>query len=494
MFGCGAAVSPDDGGFKGINKNRKCTDVLCLLIFLVFCAAGAGVGIFAIGNGQPESLVFGKDDNGNICSSKNTQKPPKCQAEECFWADGKPRKDTNKDGEEVGEPKWAHVDGKDVEMGIDYELKKYVVYPRLVEDLFDAAQQTPPVTPLQVEFFGICIDKCPTTAGWTCSPYGMGYLADTLAMTKFPLTLSDTDCVGCKSTLDDCRDNGIFNPTMPVTMHKYKSEKCSKLLKACFYSSLQHTDTMFRCFPMYQQNVSYACDDNNDGKPDEEFLGLDGKPMNGEWQAEPFNGDQKTMCGTMIKRSLSQQSASPNIVYEQIASAVAVIGRMIADLKAGIFSIVICGIFIAVICGFLWLILLRYCARVFVWLTIVLVIVMEASLCVFFYIQAGMIDVTVPSDAPAPGTTSGAVMPTELANDGDTNVEMFKWAAIGMSILLVVQFMGVIAAIKKINVAAEIISEASKAVAAMKGLMLFPVFPVIIISGIFMWFIYVGRF
>jgi len=492
MFGCGAAVSPDDGGFKGINKNRKCTDVLCLLVFLVFCAAGAGVGIFAIGAGQPESLVFGKDDNGNICSSKNTQKPPKCQAEQCFWADGKQRKDTNKDGEEVGEPKWAHVDGKDVEMGIDYELKKYVVYPRLVEDLFDAAQQTPPVTPLQVEFFGICIDKCPTTAGWTCSPYGMGYLADTLAMTTFPPTLSDTDCVGCKSTLDDCRDNGIFNPTMPVTMHKYKSEKCSKLLKACFYSSLQHTDTMFRCFPMYQQNVSYACDDNNDGKPDEEFLGLDGKPMNGEWQAEPFNGDQKTMCGTMIKRSLSQQSASPNIVYEQIASAVAVIGRMIADLRAGISSIVICGIFIAVICGFLWLILLRYCARVFVWLTIVLVIVMEASLCVFFYIQAGMIDVTVPSDAPAPGTTSGAVMPTELANDGDTNVEMFKWAAIGMSILLVVQFMGVIAAIKKINVAAEIISEASKAVAAMKGLMLFPVFPVIIISGIFMWFIYVA--
>jgi len=355
-----------------------------------------------------------------------------------------------------------------VKMGIDYESKKYVVYPRLVEDLFDAAQQTPPVTPLEVEFFGICIDECPTTAGWTCSPYGMGYLADTLAMTTFPPTLSDTDCVGCKSTLDDCRDNGIFNPTMPVTMHKYKSEKCSKLLKACFYSSLQHTDTMFRCFPMYQQNVSYACDDNNDGKPDEEFLGLDGKPMNGEWQAEPFNGDQKTMCGTMIKRSLSQQSASPNIVYEQIASAV------------------------AVICGFLWLILLRYCARVFVWLTIVLVIVMEASLCVFFYIQARMIDVTVPSDAPAPGTTSGAVMPTELANDGDTNVEMFKWAAIGMSILLVVQFMGVIAAIKKINVAAEIISEASKAVAAMKGLMLFPVFPVIIISGIFMWFIYVA--
>jgi len=495
MFGCGAAVSPDDGGFKGINKNRKCTDVLCLLVFLVFCVAGMCVGFFAIENGRPESLVFGKDDNGNVCSIKNDRKPPKCQAEECFWASGTKKKDTDKDGKKTGKPKWAHVDGKGVAMGIDYENKKYVVYPRLVEDLFDASQQG--VDPLQVEFFGICIDKCPTTAGWTCSPYGMGYLADTLAMETFPETLADKHCKSakeetCKSVLNECRDNGIFNPTMPVTMHKYKSEKCSKLLKSCFYSPLQHTDTMFRCFPMYQQNVSYACDDDNDGKPDEEFKGLDGKPMNGGWQEAPFDEKQKTQCSTMIKRSLSQQSVAPNQVYKQIASAVAVIGRMIADLKAGLFSIVVCGIFIAVVCGFLWLILLRYCARVFVWLTIVLVIVMEASLCVFFYIQAGMIDVTAPSNAPAPGTTSGAVMPTELANDGDTNVEMFKWAAIGMTILLVIQFMGVIAAIKKINVAAEIISEASKAVAAMKGLMLLPVFPVIIISGIFMWFIYVA--
>lgn len=492
---CGGGVAPEDQGFKGINKDRKCTDLLCLLIFSVFCLAGVGIGIVGITNGQPESLVYGKDDNGNICGSTNggAEKKKLCDKDTCYFADG-----AQVDG------KWAHTTekGKDVDISIDYlkgvlvsdqeKPPKYVIYPRLVEDLFDASQQVPPVTPLAVEFFGICIDECPTTAGWTCSPYGKGVLADTLKMDTFPASLSTTDCPKCEAELDDCQNNGIVNPTAPISMHKYKSEKCSKLLKSCFYSSLKHTDTMFRCFPMYSQNVSYACDDDNDGLPDAAFLGLDGKPMNGLWQTEEFSDDQITLCGTLIKKSLSQQSASPNIVYQQIASAVAILGRMIADLRASLMTIAICGIAISIVCGFLWLLMLRYCARVFVWLTIVLVVVMELLLCVFFYVQAGMINVTPASTAPAPGTTSGDVMPTELESAGETNVEMFKWAAIGMTILLVVQLMGIIAAIKKINVAAEIISEASKAVASMKSLMIFPIVPVFMITGIFLWFVYIA--
>jgi hypothetical protein len=70
---------------------------------------------------------------------------------------------------------------------------------------------------------------------------------------------------------------------------------------------------------------------------------------------------------------------------------------------------------------------------------------------------------------------------------------MFKWGAIGMSIFLGVQMIGILGAIKKINVAAEIISEASKAVAAMSTLMVFPIFPVAMISGIFLWFIFIGK-
>lgn len=506
MFGC-SAVAPEGKGFDGINKDRSCTDLLCLLIFAVFCAAGAGIGVVGITLGQPESLVFGKDDNGNICGYTNDKMPSKCQQETCFFADGTQKENA------AGEMKWAHTVEEKELVSIDYSaLSKgnpgktplqYVVYPRLVEDLFDASQQVPPVTPLDVKFFGICIDECPVKAGWQCSMYGKGYLADVLGMTAWPKSLSDEDCKSaagdtCKEQLDDCKNNGIFNPTMPVSMHKYKSEKCSSLLKSCFYSSLPHADTMFRCFPMYNNNVSYACDDNNDGLPDENFPSYnDGKPggppMNGEWQQEQFSESQKTMCGTMIKKSLSQQSASPNIVYEQIASTVAVLGRMISDLTNGLIPIVISGMGVSVVCGFLWLILLRYCARVFVWLTIVLVVVMETTLTIFFYMQAGMIKASPSGDtAPAPGTTSGVMMPTELQGASEQNSDVWKWAAIGMTILLVVQCIGIIAAIKKINVAAEIISEASKAVAAMRTLMAFPIFPVILICGVFMWFVYIA--
>jgi hypothetical protein len=507
MFGCGK-VSPDDGGFKGINKQRQCTDLLCLLIFIVFLAAGVAIGIVGIEMGQPESLVFGKDDNGNICGSKNT-KPPNCKNGPCFYADGVKdevtdlwAKEINEDSASqtmkinylddattVAEPKTDSAAGKPL---------KYVIYPRLVEDLFEASKKVPPTPPMAINFFGICVDSCPQTAGWMCSMYGKGFLADLpeLALPTFPLSMADKEnhCPGCKTELDECKNNGIINPTMPVSMHRYKTEKCSKLLKACFYSSLPHTDTMFRCFPMYNQNVSYACDDNNDGQPDPEFPDSEGRPMNGGWQDHPFNKTQITMCGTMIKRSLSQQAAQPNFIYEQIASTVAIIGRMINDLSMSITQIIICGIVVSVVCGFLWLILLRYCARVFVWVTIVLVVILELTITVFFYLQAGLI--TMPdsgSTAPAPGTTSGVQMPPELQGANDTNVEMFKWGAIGMSIFLGVQMIGILGAIKKINVAAEIISEASKAVAAMSTLMVFPIFPVAMISGIFLWFIFIGK-
>lgn len=506
-FGCGK-IAPDSEGFKEINKNRQCTDLLCLLLFALFCGAGAGVGFLGIANGQPEALVYGKDDNGNICGSLNTKNPPKCKGDSCFFADGKKDKNTGK---------FAKVVGKNEPMGIDYlsdatileasadpELSfpvtplNYVVYPRLVADLFEATKETPPTPPLLITFFGICLDKCPTTAGWTCSMYGKGYLADTLGLEAFPKSLGDTECPGCEKELDTCQNSGIFNPRAPIPMRKYKSEKCSTLLKACFRSSLPHTDTMFRCFPMYSNNVSYACDDDSDGLPDPDFPDTHGNPMNGGWQEEPFNATQITMCSTLIKKSLSQQAASPNFIYEQIASAVAIIGRMIADLQASMISIIFCGIAVSTACGFIWLLMLRYCARVFVWITIVLVVVMEGTITVFFYMQGEMVKAPRSRNrygrAPSarPGTVSGPMMPAELENDGSQKVEMFKWAAIGMTIFMAVQFVGILSAIKKINVAAEIIAEASKAVSAMVSLMFFPLFPVVMISGIFLWFIYVS--
>jgi len=51
----------------GPMKNRSCTDVLCVLLFLVFVAGWVGVGIIGLRAGNPEQLVYPSNSEGEIC-------------------------------------------------------------------------------------------------------------------------------------------------------------------------------------------------------------------------------------------------------------------------------------------------------------------------------------------------------------------------------------------------------------------------------------------
>ncbi|KAK8787087.1 hypothetical protein V5799_023137 [Amblyomma americanum] len=69
------ASSPLTGGeprrfdpeFKGPLKNRSCTDILCLFLFIFFLAGWGIVAFFAYRNGNPERLIYPTDSQGNIC-------------------------------------------------------------------------------------------------------------------------------------------------------------------------------------------------------------------------------------------------------------------------------------------------------------------------------------------------------------------------------------------------------------------------------------------
>ena len=63
-----------------------------------------------------------------------------------------------------------------------------------------------------------------------------------------------------------------------------------------------------------------------------------------------------------------------------------------------------------------------------------------------------------------------------------------------MTALLIVSLVTIATAVKKINVASQIIAEASSAVGQMKAMMLYPMLPVTLISIVFVWFLYVGKF
>ena len=50
-----------------ITKNRSCTDVLCVLVFIVFLGGWVGVGVIGLLDGHPEQLVYPSNSRGELC-------------------------------------------------------------------------------------------------------------------------------------------------------------------------------------------------------------------------------------------------------------------------------------------------------------------------------------------------------------------------------------------------------------------------------------------
>ncbi|XP_049820890.1 choline transporter-like 2 isoform X2 [Aethina tumida] len=66
-----------DPQFNGPLKNRSCTDIICLLLFLVFIVVWIGLGVIGISKGDPQLLLAPKDSNGRRCGMDEgvTDKP-----------------------------------------------------------------------------------------------------------------------------------------------------------------------------------------------------------------------------------------------------------------------------------------------------------------------------------------------------------------------------------------------------------------------------------
>jgi len=51
-----------------LEKRRSCTDLICLVLFLVFIGAQAGISAFAYWNGDPRQLMYPHDSSGELCT------------------------------------------------------------------------------------------------------------------------------------------------------------------------------------------------------------------------------------------------------------------------------------------------------------------------------------------------------------------------------------------------------------------------------------------
>ena len=58
-------------------KNRGCTDIICLLLFLAFIGGWIAVGIYGFSHGNPATLIYPSDSSGRICGKGDLKERPK---------------------------------------------------------------------------------------------------------------------------------------------------------------------------------------------------------------------------------------------------------------------------------------------------------------------------------------------------------------------------------------------------------------------------------
>jgi hypothetical protein len=63
-------------GNQGPIKKRGCTDIICLLLFIAFLIGWIVIGIYGFANGNPISLVYPSDSNGEICGRGDLEDRP----------------------------------------------------------------------------------------------------------------------------------------------------------------------------------------------------------------------------------------------------------------------------------------------------------------------------------------------------------------------------------------------------------------------------------
>ncbi|KAE9005250.1 hypothetical protein PF005_g12490 [Phytophthora fragariae] len=429
-------------------NNRKCTDVLCLLFFVVFWIGMIIIAGVGYQHGKPQRLIYGTDWMGRTCGAK---------------AD-----------------KTDHVPGYDL---TEY---KYMIYPRLSEDLMaltasglSAKQLASPSTLRKL--FGVCVSSCPLLTDSTNDLYVHAYLD--YEMHKDPVNEDDTSA---GSSMEYDRAG---SPWKLMTNSSNVLYRCVELTKIEVTESARCIDDCTDDETAnYQVSTPLTCGTDETMNP---FRNCGDKTC-AEMVTE-LRANCTSLESTRQERQIGSTTEDP--VTKMLSRKWYMVARWLGDLQKAAFPILICGGLFALVLGMFWLVLLRYCAGLFVWLVIVLVVAMQIVVTIFCAYEGNLIDSTsMQSTLTGMGVSSAnaqavtAATTTYITSAGIIAAEdqAHYWAiacyvltAIDVLLLLLLIFM-----CGRIRIAIGIIREASKALQSMPMLTLYPIVPTFFVVGL----------
>ena len=158
---------------------------------------------------------------------------------------------------------------------------------------------------LALKFTGVCVSACPKAKTWTCT--------DAILRKKWR-RVKYTDAFITK--LDNCRST---NTNMVVASDwAAVGGECQTLMGQCWYNDIAGKETLFRCFPNYNETTYYGCDNDGDGIID----------PGAEIRSKPYgtSADEAKKCKTVIKVDRKSITTwQKNFLLEQLNAVAAIV-------------------------------------------------------------------------------------------------------------------------------------------------------------------------
>ena len=435
------------------NTGRKCTDICCCFIFLIFLAAWAaafGIGYYY---GEPLSLIYAKDYKQRLCG--------------------------------VGE----------------FENKTRTYYPRLKDDLLQYAMDLiGDVTNLNFEeivqnldldlldLTGICVESCPVIYDVVCTP-------EYLVSNSLPAPSDIAPCYGGEAFGLLSEAAYIFGGGIPRNQYfKDNGELCG----SCWNVVMNTTEIFFRCFDII---TTIGVLDEVCTYPDMTDVNI----TNPDGSLNPdyvYPDDNQCLTKRVVDKYTANKPTYDNPLAELMGSTMQTLQSWAMDAKNSMWVIIGVGIFGSIACGFLWIAFLRVCTKCIVWGTIVGFCFLLACVGAYCWLMTGYFDTTavaewVSAAAASIGLDSLALVienwlnTTDFSNqnvsssdvtvvadfgiDIETDTQtLWRVGAFATTIVLTIIIVLVIVVAKKIMIAIAIIEEASMAIMRMPCLVFFP--------------------
>lgn len=340
----------------------------------------------------------------------------------------------------------------------DFKDRKYTVYPRVNEDFLINLGKT---NPLDYKFFGVCVSRCPSQLDVVCK-YNTGF---TVGVTPYTMNAA-RECIAIPSQADPPLVN------------------CAAVRANCWIIPVDTASTLFRCIPVYGVNNTAA-----------------------STCVYPPNLSSSLDPGCIIARDdksgTTTRPAKSNQVFDAMNTARQMWGRWFGDLARAWWVILLCSVGLALVFGFVWLLIAKWCTAVFVWGTIILIVVALGTLTAYFYYKAGVITITVPASLQAElnrfsSAASGAAATVTyfVPQTFDLSEEDAKTAYKIMGYIFTVITFIVLAMIiflrRAIATSIKVIQVGAEAIQHLPSLIFFPLTTVVAYALFGMWWIFVA--